>query len=478
MRDPQALLTSLRTLLGERHVVTQAADLEPLTRDWRGRYEGTALCAVYPADTEQVAATVLLVREHGGKIVPQGGNTGMCGGATPFSEETVVLRLDRLNRVRQVSALDNTMTVEAGCILADLQARAQEAGRLLPLSLGAEGSCQIGGNIATNAGGTAVLRYGPMRDMVLGLEVVLPDGSVMNDLKRLRKDNSGYAVRHLFIGAEGTLGIITAAVLKLFPQPQANATAMAGAGHLDKALELLAAVRSRLGDRVSAYEVMSHSQMQLVLDHIPGCTLPFAEPHPWYVLIEAEDSFAAMDLASILEDCLADALERGLVADAVIPKSEAQREALWRLRHSVSEANKVAGISVSYDTVVPLDRLDDFAAETERGVRAAFPQARLLFVGHVGDGNLHAVIHFDHDAFPSRAEFEATAGQINEIVDTATLTCDGSISAEHGIGLSNRKRLARSIDPTRYRLMTQIKALLDPDHMMNPGKVLVFEEPQ
>ncbi|CAO3457646.1 D-2-hydroxyglutarate dehydrogenase (EC 1.1.99.2) [Azospirillum argentinense] len=478
MRDPQALLTSLRTLLGERHVVTQATDLEPLTRDWRGRYHGTALCAVYPADTEQVAATVLLVREHGGKIVPQGGNTGMCGGATPFSDEAVVLRLDRLNRVRQVSALDNTMTVEAGCILADLQARAQEAGRLFPLSLGAEGSCQIGGNIATNAGGTAVLRYGPMRDMVLGLEVVLPDGSVMNDLKRLRKDNSGYAVRHLFIGAEGTLGIITAAVLKLFPQPQASATAMAGAGHLDQALELLAAVRSRLGDRVSAYEVMSHSQMQLVLDHIPGCTLPFAEPHPWYVLIEAEDSFAAMDLASILEDCLADALERGLVADAVIPKSGAQREALWRLRHSVSEANKVAGISVSYDTVVALDRLGDFAAETERGVREAFPQARRLFVGHVGDGNLHAVIHFDHDAFPSRDAFEAAAGRINEIVDSATLACDGSISAEHGIGRSNRKRLANSIDPARYRLMTQIKALLDPDHMMNPGKVLVFEDPQ
>ncbi|MBB3264966.1 FAD/FMN-containing dehydrogenase [Azospirillum sp. OGB3] len=478
MRDPQALLTSLRTLLGERHVVTRATDLEPLTRDWRGRYQGTALCAVYPADTEQVAATVLLVREHGGKIVPQGGNTGMCGGATPFSEETVVLRLDRLNRVRQVSALDNTMTVEAGCILADLQARAQEAGRLLPLSLGAEGSCQIGGNIATNAGGTAVLRYGPMRDMVLGLEVVLPDGSVMNDLKRLRKDNSGYAVRHLFIGAEGTLGIVTAAVLKLFPQPQASATAMAGAGHLDQALELLASVRSRLGDRVSAYEVMSHSQMQLVLDHIPGCTLPFAEPHRWYVLIEAEDSFAAMDLASILEDCLADALERGLVADVVIPKSGAQREALWRLRHSVSEANKVSGISVSYDTVVPLDGLGDFAAETERGVRAAFPQARLLFVGHVGDGNLHAVIHFDHDAFPSRADFETAAGRINEIVDSATLACDGSISAEHGIGFSNRKRLANSIDPARYRLMTQIKALLDPDHMMNPGKVLVFEDPQ
>ncbi len=472
MRDPQALVTSLRALVGERHVITADQDLEPVLNDWRGRYQGTALCAVYPADTEEVSRVVRLCREAGAKIVPQGGNTGMCGAATPFGEDEVVLRLDRLNRVRHISALDNTMVVEAGCILADLQTKAQEIGRLFPLSLGAEGSCQIGGNIATNAGGTAVLRYGPMRDLVMGLEAVLPDGSVMNDLKRLRKDNSGYAVRHLFIGSEGTLGIITAATLKLFPPPQASATAMTGAADLGQALALLALVRSKLGDRISAYEVMSHSQMQLVLDHIPNCALPFDQSHPWYVLIEAEDSFATIDLGALLEECLADGLEQGLVTDAVIPKSEAQRAALWRLRHSVSEANKVSGISASYDTVVPLDRLADFAADTVAGVAKAFPQARILFVGHVGDGNLHAIAHFDKDAFPSKAEFEEAAAVVNGIVDDATLKCDGSISAEHGIGKSNRKRLAQSIDPVRYGLMLKIKATIDPENIMNPGKVL------
>lgn len=459
-------------MVGERHVTTRDGDLDPVLQDWRGRYKGQALCAVYPATTEEVSRVVRLCREAGAKIVPQGGNTGMCGGATPFGEWDVVVRLDRLNRVRHISPLDNTMVVEAGCILADLQSRAEAIDRLFPLSLGAEGSCQIGGNISTNAGGTAVLRYGPTRDMVMGLEVVLPDGSVMNDLKRLRKDNSGYAVRYLFIGAEGTLGIVTAATLKLFPRPQASATAMAGTSDLDRALSLLALARSKLGDRIAAYEVMSDSQMQLVLNHIPNSTLPFGQAHPWYVLVEAEDSFAAVDLAALLEECLAEALEAGLVDDAVIPKSQAQCAALWRLRHSVSEANKVSGISASYDTAVPLDRLTEFADRTAQDVAALYPQARMLFVGHVGDGNLHAIVHFDKDAFPSKQAFEAVAEIVNGIVDRATIQCDGSISAEHGIGKSHRSRLADSIDPVRYALMTKIKATIDPEGIMNPGKVL------
>jgi len=397
----------------------------------------------------------------------------MCGAAAPRGQRQIVLRLDRLNGIRHISALDNTMVVGAGCILADLQKAAEEIDRLLPLSLGAEGSCQIGGNIATNAGGTAVLRYGPMRDLVLGLEVVLPNGDVLNDLKRLRKDNTGYAVRHLFIGAEGTLGIITAAVLKLFPRPKTSATAMAAVADIDAALRLLALARAELGDRIGAFEVMSESQMALVCKHIPGATSPFRGQHGWYVLIEIDDTLASSNLSEQLEQTLGTALEQGIADDAVVPSSAAQTAALWRLRHSVSEANKVSGISASYDSAVPLDRQAEFVARVSAGMAEAFANARVLFVGHLGDGNLHAIAHFDKDAFPSKEAFEAAADVINRIVDDATVDCDGSISAEHGIGISHRYRLAETIDPVRLALMHRIKAVLDPDELMNPGKVLV-----
>jgi FAD/FMN-containing dehydrogenase len=469
----QDFIGELRGIVGAKHVVTAAAELEPLLSDWRGRYQGNALCAVYPQSTAEVSAIVQACNRSEVSIVPQGGNTGMCGAATPQGGRQIVLRLDRLNRIRHVSPLDNAMVVGAGCILADLQNAAEEIDRLLPLSLGAEGSCQIGGNIATNAGGTAVLRYGPMRDLVLGLEVVLPNGEVLNDLKRLRKDNTGYALRHLFIGAEGTLGIITAAAIKIFPRPKANAMAMAAMADVDSALRLMALARAELGDRIAAFEVMSESQMALVCEHIPGAARPFNAPHGWYVLIEIDDTLATSNLADQLEGTLGTALEQGIVEDAVVPSSTAQKAALWRLRHSVSEANKIAGVSVSYDSAVPLDEQAAFVAKVSEGISKAFSDARVLFVGHLGDGNIHAIAHFDKDRFSSKEAFEAAADVINRIVDDATVDCDGSISAEHGIGISHRHRLAETIDPVRLALMHRIKALLDPDGLMNPGKVLV-----
>lgn len=472
------LIPALQHVVGAQRVRTDATDLAPLELDCRGRYRGTALCAVYPGTTQEVADVVRTCAAHNAAIVPQGGNTGMCGAATPDASRTqVIVRLDRLNRIRHSSALDNTMVAEAGCILADIQRHADSIDRLFPLSLGAEDSCQIGGNIATNAGGTAVLRYGPMRDLVLGLEVVLPDGRVLNDLKRLRKDSTGYAVRQWFIGAEGTLGIVTAAALKLFPKPHETAAAMAALRDLDAALQLLAELRGVLSDRLSAFEVMSASQMDLVCSTLPGLSSPFASPAPWYLLIEAQDAMLGTGLAERLERALHDALARGLIDDAVIPTSEAQRAALWELRHSVTEANQRAGVSASYDTAVPLEKQAAFYEQTRAGIQAAFPQARVLYVGHLGDGNLHAIAHFDHDAFPDPQDKSRAFAAIDRIVDEATAACDGTLSAEHGVGLSHRHRLASLADPVRLSLMHDLKAMLDPRGLLNPGKVLPDARP-
>jgi FAD/FMN-containing dehydrogenase len=464
----------LSALLGPAQIVADPHGLAPYVQDWRGRYSGTALCAVFPRITAEVSAVVQVCAEAGVAIVPQGGNTGMCGAATPEAgPPCIVLRLDRMNRVRSVNPLDNTMVVEAGCILADIQTAADGVDRLFPLSLGAEGSCQIGGTISTNAGGTAVLRYGPMRDLVLGIEAVLPDGRVLNKLTRLRKDNTGYALKQLFIGAEGTLGVITAAVLKLFPKPRTSAVAMATADSVENALGVLARLRGEVGDRLSAFEIISHSQYDLVFAHMDNLTSPFAAPAGWYVLIELSDTLAGIDLLAVMERILGEAIERGELEDAVVPTSEAKAQMLWRIRHSVSEANKRAGLSVSHDTAVPLDRQPEFVAETERRIRALRPDANVLFVGHIGDGNIHAIAHFGHAAFPDAAAFEGVASQINQIVDDVTIALEGSISAEHGIGISNRKRLAQIAAGPELDVMRRIKDAIDPQRLMNPGKVLM-----
>ncbi|WP_426957052.1 FAD-binding oxidoreductase [Muricoccus radiodurans] len=468
-----ALLDALVALVGRRHVIAPDEDQEPYLVDWRGRYHGRAAAVVKPADTAEVAATVRLCAEHGASIVPQGGNTGMCGAATPdASGQAVVIRMDRLNRVRAVSPLANSITVEAGCILQTIQEAAAGVDRLFPLSLGAEGSCQIGGNIATNAGGTAVLRYGPTRELVLGLEVVLPDGSVLDRLHGLRKNASGYDLKQMFIGSEGTLGLITAASLKLFPRPRVSALAMVALPEIEAALELMARLRGVVGDRLASLEAMSRGQIEVIARHVPDVAIPFALESPWYLLIELTDTLAATDLRTPLEEVLGAALEEGLVADAVIAESGAQAEALWKIRHSVSEGSKRAGYVVSHDSVVPLENQARFAREVERRILDAAPEARVVMHGHIGDGNIHVLGILDAARYPDAAAAAPVAARINAAVDDVTAELGGVISAEHGIGQSNRARLGRVTPPAEIALMRALKSLLDPAGMMNPGKVL------
>ena len=466
------LTDALAAITGPNHVVLPGPDQDPYMTDWRGRYHGQALAVVKPADTAEVAAVVRLCAERGVAVVPQGGNTGMCGAATPIQPgPAIVLRLDRMRRIREVNPVANTVTAEAGCILAEIQAAAAEHGRLFPLSLGAEGSCQIGGNIATNAGGTAVLRYGPTRDLVMGLEVVLPDGQVFDGLRALRKDNTGYDLKQLFIGAEGTLGVVTAAVLKLFPAPRSSATAMVALGGMDQALALLALLRDELGDRLGSLELMSRDQVQVIAEHVPHVTIPFPLTTAFFLLIEAVDSFPDTDLNAPLEAALGTALEQGLIEDALVASSTAQAQALWKVRHSVSEGSKAAGYVVSHDSAVPLGAQAQFVTAVEQRIKAAVPEARVVMHGHIGDGNIHVLAILPHALVADPAERARLTGLVNAVVDEQTRALRGAISAEHGIGISNAERLHRVTDPVEMALMRRVKHALDPAGLMNPGKI-------
>jgi FAD/FMN-containing dehydrogenase len=466
------LLDALAGLVGERHVIAPGADQEPYVVDWRGRYHGRAHAVVKPGSTQEVAAVVKLCAERGIAIVPQGGNTGMCGAATPDERgRNVVIRLDRMRTIRNVNPLANTITVEAGCILAEIQAAAAAADRYFPLSLGAEGSCQIGGNISTNAGGTAVLRYGPTRDLVLGLEAVLPDGRVFNGLRALRKDNTGYDLKQLFIGAEGTLGIVTAAVLKLFAPPRSSALAMLKLASADQALEVMRLLRGAVGDRLGSLEIMSRSQIEVIAETVSHVTIPFELSTPWYLLVELTDTLAGVDLRVPLEAVLERAFEAGIVEDAVVASSETQAKAIWAVRHSVSEGNKRSGYVVSHDSVVPLERQVIFTANVERRILAAVPHARVVMHGHIGDGNIHMIAILDRARCADAKVTAVMVQVINEIVDDETAAQGGAISAEHGIGITNRGRLARVTDPFEIDLMKRIKAIIDPANLMNPGKI-------
>ena len=371
----QDVLTGLAAIVGDKHVIASGSDQEPYVVDWRGRYHGRAVAVVKPGSTAEVASVVRYCAEKRLAIVPQGGNTGMCGAATPDDAAcNVVIRLDRMRVVRDVSPLANTITVEAGCILAEVQSAARDVDRYFPLSLGAEGSCQIGGNISTNAGGTAVLRYGPTRDLVLGLEVVLPDGRVFNGLRALRKDNTGYALKQLFIGAEGTLGIVTAAVLKLFAPPRSSALALLKLQGVEQALEIMSRLRGAVGDRLGSLEIMSRSQIEAIAATVPDVTIPFALTTPWYLIVELTDTLAGVDLNEPLAAVLADAIEAELAEDAILASSLAQAKAIWAVRHSVSEGNKRSGYVVSHDSVVPLERQAAFVSQCrgpDQGSRAA-----------------------------------------------------------------------------------------------------------
>jgi len=466
-----ALLERIAAVVGPHGLITDEATLEPFLIDWRKRYIGRALAMVKPASTNEVAEVVRLCAAERTAMVPQGGNTGLAGGATPDASGTqIILSLSRMNRVRGIDPLNNTLTVEAGCTLVAVQEAARTADRLFPLSLAAEGSCEIGGNLSTNAGGTAVLRYGTARELTLGLEVVLASGEVWNGLRGLRKDNTGYDLKHLFIGAEGTLGIITAAVLKLFPLPRGWATGIVGLDSPESALALLSHARERFGERLTSVELFSDFCLDLVLRHFAESRAPLRARHPFYVLIELADSHPSEHVRQQLEDGLAAALEASLVRDAVIATSEAQTRAVWALRESISDAQAREGKNIKHDVSLPASALAEFIAVTGTALERAYPGVRVVCFGHLGDGNLHynisSPVGVDADAFLANQE------TINRIVHDRVVHFHGSISAEHGVGQLRRDEILRYKPPIEMELMRKVKAALDPLGIMNPGKLI------
>ncbi|GAB2181681.1 FAD-binding oxidoreductase [Denitratisoma sp. agr-D3] len=466
-----ALIAALRDVVGAGHVLRDGPETAPYCSDWRGRYRGDALCVVRPASAEEAAAVVRLCAEAGVAMVPQGGNTGLCGGATPTGQRPeVVVHLGRLNKIRAVDADNNTVTVEAGCTLHDVQQAAAAVDRLFPLSLASEGSATIGGNLSTNAGGVQVLRYGNARDLVLGIEAVLPDGRLWNGLRGLRKDNTGYDLKHLFIGAEGTLGLITAAVLKLFPQPRVKATGWAAVADPAAAVALLSRLRAAMGDRVTAFEIVGRPALDLVLKHIPGSREPFAGAgHEWQVLVELSDTLAG-DLTTALEEALASACEAGLVRDATVARNETQVRALWALRENVSEAQRIEGVSIKHDIAVPVSRIAEFIRRADACLAEAFPGLRIVCFGHIGDGNLH--YNQSKPVAQDNAAFIAQSDAVNRLVHDLVHELGGSISAEHGLGQLKREEVVRYKSTVEMDMMRAVKSAFDPKGLMNPGKVL------
>jgi FAD/FMN-containing dehydrogenase len=462
------LLHRLHARVGDAGLVTDAEAIRAHATDWRKRYVGAPLAVVKPANTDEVAAVVRLAAETRTAIVPQGGNTGLCGGATPDASGTqLVLNLSRMRHIVAVDPIANTMTVEAGCVLAEVQKAAEQADRLFPLSLAAEGSCQIGGNLSTNAGGVHVLRYGTMRDLTLGLEVVLANGEIWNGLRGLRKDNTGYDLKQLFIGAEGTLGVITQAVLKLFPRPRARAVAVVAIASVGDALALLAQLRSRCGDRLNAFELMSAICLDLVLKHFPQVPAPFDRSYPHYALIELADC-GEVDVDGELQHALAHSADEGLVRDAVLAGSLAQATNLWALRENISEAQAAEGRNIKHDISLPIARIAEFIGVAGAELQRACPGVQLVVFGHLGDGNLH----FNVTPPAGAQDFAAVQALVNRVVHDAVHQFGGSISAEHGIGQYKREEIQRYKSPLEMELMRALKRTLDPLGIMNPGKVL------
>src|SRR5471032_2042424 len=460
-----------RALLGDDHVLTAQADMAPFLTDQRRRYTGKAAAILRPATVRQVADVVRACAQWRVAIVPQGGNTGLVLGSVPdASGRAVVLSLARLNAVRTVDAVNRTITVDAGCILQHVQQAAAAAGCLFPLSLAAEGSCTIGGNLATNAGGTAVLRYGNTRELCLGLEVVTPQGEIWSGLRGLRKDNTGYDLRDLFIGAEGTLGIITGAVLKLYPQPKASITALDALPSPAHALQLLNLMQDHCGSSLTGFELMSRYCLELVAQQFPSLPKPFATPHPQYVLLELSSSESEQHAVGLLEQAIGAALERDVISDAVVATSVAQSAGLWQLREHIPLAQAKAGKNIKHDISLPVSRIADFIAATGPLLQAAFPGCQLVCFGHLGDGNLH------YNVAPpdgiSNEDFLANQDKINRVVHDSVVGFGGSISAEHGIGVLKREELTRYKSAVELNMMRAIKAALYPLGIMNPGKIL------
>jgi FAD/FMN-containing dehydrogenase len=465
-----ALLESLRGCVGADHVRVDG-DLAAFEVDWRGRTRGRALAVVQPASTEQVVAVVRLCAAAGVAIVPQGGNTGLVGASVPdASGRQVLLSLTRLNRMREIDRATLTLTAEAGCVLHSVQLAADAEGLLFALSLAAEGSCTIGGNLGTNAGGTQVLRYGNARALCLGLEVVTASGEVWNGLSGLRKDNTGYDLRDLFIGSEGTLGVITAATLALHPKPVATMTALAACAALDDAVALLGLAQSRLGPGLTAFEAMNRFSLALVARHMPRLRQALA-PSPWTVLLELSDHESEAHARGCFEALLGDALERGLITDAALAESLTQSQTMWQLRESIPLAQAAEGVNIKHDIALPASRIAAFCATTDATLERAVPGMRLVNFGHLGDGNLHYNVQAPEGVAPADFLREREPA-VNRIVYDAVAAHGGSISAEHGIGALKRDELPRYKDATALALMRALKAALDPQGLMNPGRMI------
>lgn len=466
-----AFLQACVGAIGATHVLTAPEDQAPYLTDWRKRFTGRARAVLRPASPDEVATLVRLCGEYGAPIVPQGGNTGLCGGATPDMEgNAVVISLQRMQRVRAVDSINNTITVDAGCILANVQQAAADADRLFPLSLAAEGSCTIGGNLATNAGGTAVLRYGNARELCLGIEAVLPNGELWNGLRGLRKDNTGYDLRDLLIGAEGTLGIITGAMLKLFPQPRAKVTALAALQSPRQALAFLSLAQGHAGTLLTGFELMSAFCLELVRKHYPQLRVPFTQAYPQYVLLELSDLESEAHARTLFESLMEDALARGVIDDAAVAESVAQSRDFWSLREHIPLAQADEGKNIKHDIGVPISRIADFIDVTDRALAAAYPSIRMVTFGHLGDGNLHYNVSPPEGV--ADTDFIAQQAAINLVVHDSVDRFGGSISAEHGLGALKREEIRRYKSPVELQMMRAIKLALDPQQLMNPGKVL------
>jgi FAD/FMN-containing dehydrogenase len=469
---PFPLLEALAARLGGAYVHTDPSDLEGHLVEERGLYRGEAIALVRPREAEEVAYVVGRCAEAGVAVVPHGGNTGLVGGGVPYGG--VVLSLARLDRIREIDPVNATMTAEAGCILRSVQDAAAAHDMLFPLSLPSEGSCRIGGNLATNAGGTSVLRYGNARDLVLGLEVVLADGRIWNGLSALRKDNTGYDLKDLFVGSEGTLGVITAAVLRLFPRQRARATAFVGCASPEDALALFQRLRDGAGEALTAFEYMPRFALEMVLRHTPGAVRPLARDHRSYALIELASPQAEADLVGTFESLLGRAIEDGLAEDATIGASEAQSAALWALRERLSDVQRHEGGSIKHDVSVPVSRVAEFLRRAGAACEAAMPGVRVCDFGHFGDGNIH--FNLSQPVGMDKAAFLARWEEFNRIVHDIVAGMGGSISAEHGIGLLKRDELAAYKDPVALDLMRALKRTLDPRNILNPGKVLAMAD--
>lgn len=468
----QTFLEACRQTIGHAYVITEKDAMQPFLTEWRKRASGRALAVIKPSNTEETAAIVRLCNQYHIPLVPQGGNSGLVLGSIPDNSGTaIVLSLARLNRIRKLDAANNTMTVEAGCILDHIHQAAAEAGRLFPLSLPSSGTCTIGGNLSSNAGGTAVLRYGTARKLCLGLEVVTGEGKIWNGLRRLRKDNTGYDLRDLFIGAEGTLGVITAAVLALQPLPRVRMTAIAAVSTPEKALNLLHLAQSRCGATLTAFELISRYAMELVIRHFPALKTPLPLAYPQYILMELSDNESEDHAAEMLESCLEHAIEEDIITDAAVAQSIAQSQVMWQLRENISAAQAAEGQNIKHDIAIPVSSLPDFIAKTDRLLQEYLPGCRMVTFGHLGDGSLHYNVSRPENL--PQADFLAHTAAVNRIVYDSVTRFDGTLSAEHGVGALKREELVRYRSATEIALMKKIKAALDPNNLMNPGKILL-----